>query len=141
MVDPGRVRRLLDRLGTEIGHLRRLSALDRGDLLADGDLLAGVKYRFVVAIEICIDAGEHVIASEGLRAPDTFADVFRILGEHGWVPAERQTQLESTARFRSLLVHHYADVDDARVVEILGSRLDDLDAFRRAIAERLVNES
>lgn len=51
MVDPLRVRSVLDRLGREIAALRRLAAQDTGALLADDDLLAGVKYRFVVAIE------------------------------------------------------------------------------------------
>jgi len=31
--------------------------------------LAAVKYRFIVAIEVCIDLGRHIIASDGLRAP------------------------------------------------------------------------
>ena len=33
------------------------------------------------------------------------------------------------ARFRNLLVHGYAVVDDNRVIEILQTRLEDLDAF------------
>ena len=39
-----------------------------------------------------------------------------------------------TARFRNLLVHGYAKVDDTRVVEILRNRVDDLAAFRTALA-------
>ena len=38
------------------------------------------------------------------------------------------------ARFRNLLVHGYAKVDDTRVVEILRDRVDDLTAFRTALA-------
>jgi uncharacterized protein YutE (UPF0331/DUF86 family) len=37
--------------------------------------------------------------------------------------------LRDTARFRNLLVHGYAKVDDTRVVEILRDRVDDLAAF------------
>ena len=46
MVDPLRVRALLDRLATEVEALRRLGARSTGELLADDDLLAAVKYRF-----------------------------------------------------------------------------------------------
>ena len=48
--------------------------------MTDPDRLAATKYRFVVAIETYIDVGQHIIASEGLRAPTDFADVFAIVG-------------------------------------------------------------
>ena len=43
MVDPLRVRTLLDRLATEVEALRRLGARSTGELLADDDLLAAIK--------------------------------------------------------------------------------------------------
>jgi len=133
MVDPGRLRALLDRLGAEIGHLRRLAAGDRASL-ADPDVLAAVKYRFVVAIETCIDAGQHVISSEGLRAPQDYADVFAVLGEARFLPPEVVPSLQDMARFRNLLVYGYLNVDDERVVHILRTKLSDLDAFRTDLA-------
>lgn len=134
MVDPGRVRALLERLVEETTHLRRLASLPPDDLLSDPDRIAAVKYRFVVAIETCIDVGEHIIASEGLRAPNDFADTFAVLGEAGFTPHALVPTLQQMARFRNLLVHHYQRVDDVRVAEILRSRLDDLAGFRSAIA-------
>lgn len=133
MVDPGRLRALLDRLREETGDLRRLAARE-GDLLAQPDLLAAVKYRFVVAIETCLDAGQHVISSEGLRAPQDYADVFAVLGEAGFLPRALVPALQDMARFRNLLVHGYLHVDDERVLEILRTRLGDLDAFRVELA-------
>jgi uncharacterized protein YutE (UPF0331/DUF86 family) len=140
MVDPGRLRALLDRLGEEIGHLRRLAAIAPEELLEDPDRLAAVKYRFVVAIETCIDAAQHVIASEGLRAPSDFADPFAVLGEAGLAPTDLVPALQEMARFRKLLVHGYRRVGDARVVEILGSRLHDLEAFRAQLARTSLAE-
>ncbi len=134
MVDPGRLRALLDRLARELAELRRLAALAPADLLADPDRMAAVKYRFVVAIEACIDAGQHVIASEGLRAPDNFAETFSILGDGGYLEPGTVAPLQDMARFRNLLVHGYLRVDDTRVIEILRSRLEDLEAFRAQIA-------
>lgn len=115
-VDDGRLRFLLDRISEETDQLRRLAAMTDEELFADPDRLPGVKYRFVIAIEAAIDACQHAIAAEGLRAPKDFADAFLVLHEAG------------------LLVHGYGRVDDTRVVEILRTRLDDLDAFRRALA-------
>lgn len=134
MVDPLRVQTLLDRLGDEIAALRRLARRPAEELLADEDVLAGVKYRFVVATEVCIDVGRHVAASEGLRAPRDYADVFTVLADAGLLPAPTAAGLRDTARFRNLLVHGYGRVDDRRVVEILHTRLDELQAFRAALA-------
>ena len=134
MVDELRVRQILDRLGAEVEALRRLARRDAGELLGDDDLLAAVKYRFIVAIEVCIDIGRHVVASEGLRAPLDYADGFAVLADAGLLDPAIATELGDTARFRNLLVHGYAKVDDTRVVEILHERLDGLAAFRTALA-------
>ncbi len=99
--------------------------------------MAAVKYRFLVAIEASIDAGQHILSSEGFRAPESSADVFRVLGENGVLEQHAVVQLEAMARFRNLLVHGYAVVDDARVIAILRTHLGDFDSFRQAVA-RLV---
>jgi uncharacterized protein YutE (UPF0331/DUF86 family) len=126
---------MLDRLGSEITALRRLASRPTEDLLTDDDLLAAVKYRFVIAIEVCIDVGRHLVASEGLRAPLDYADVFTVLTEAGLLAQEVAAELRDTARFRNLLVHGYAQIDDGRVIEILHTRLDDLERFRLRLAE------
>jgi uncharacterized protein YutE (UPF0331/DUF86 family) len=137
MVDAERLRSLLDRLADVETELRRLRELRREAVADDPDRLNSLKYLFVLAAEVAIDIGQHVIAAEGLRAPGSFAAVFDELGRAGWVSADLAGSLGAMARFRNLLVHGYADVDDARVVEILhGASLDDLGAFRTAIAQR-----
>lgn len=134
MVDPLRVQMMLDRLGREITALHRLAERDTEDLLADEDVLSGVKYRFVVAIEACIDIGRHLVASEGWRAPRDYADVFTVLGENGVLLPDVVTTMRDTTRFRNLLVHEYVAVDDNRVIEILHTRVDHLQRFRQALA-------
>lgn len=134
MVDTQRLVALVDRLKGETAQLRRLAGYPPDEILTDADRVASVKYRFVVAIEICIDAGQHIISSEGLRVPKDFADVFVVLAETGFVSQGMVPTLQEMARFRNLLVHGYADVDDRLVVEILRSRLDDFDAFRVEVA-------
>ncbi len=134
MVDPGRLLFLLDRIGTELKHLRRLAEMDTDELLEDSDRVAAVKYRMIVATETAIDCCHHVIASEGLRAASDFADAFAVLGDAGSLPADLVPRLQDMARFRNLLVHGYARVDDRRVVDILSTRLGDLQQFRTAMA-------
>lgn len=86
-----------------------------------------------VAVEACLDIGRRIIALEGFRYPSDNQDVFRVLGEEGIVPADLLPILLEMARFRSLMVHDYAQIDNARVYGILKNRLGDFDAFARAI--------
>lgn len=137
MVDAARVSALLQRLRDEVAALRRLAARSDADLFGSEDALPAAKYRVVVAIEAAVDTADHVIASEGMRQSTSFADSFRSLHEAGWLDEELAASLQDAARFRNVLVHQYAVVDDTRVLETLRTRLDDLDDFATAIAGRL----
>lgn len=136
-VDAERLRSLLDRLRDAETELRRLRSVGAQALRDDVDRMNSVKYLFVVAAEIAIDTGQHVIAAQALDAPGTFAEVFRVLGDAGWLPTDLAETFGDIARFRNLLVHGYADVDDERVLQILDDRLDDLSAFRQHVAANL----
>lgn len=139
MVDAVRLRDLLDRLRDTSANLDRLASLGRAAVRNDTDRLNSAKYLFVLAAEQCIDIGQHIVSSEGLPAPATFADVFAILRDAGWMTADSAERLGELARFRNLLVHGYADVDDDRVVTYLSSDRDDLATFRAQVAQRLAD--
>lgn len=138
MVDEPRVAALLQRIEDEVGALERSAARPDDELAEDVDALPAMKYRFIVAIEAATDVADHVIASEGLRPSTSFADSFTSLREAGWLQDDLSDRLADAARFRNLLVHQYAEVDDARLVEIARTRLVDLRDFVRAIARRVL---
>lgn len=137
MVDTPRLTALLQRLRDEVTALRRLASREDADLFGAEDALPAAKYRMVVAVEAATDIADHIIAAEGLRPSTSFADSFRSLGEGGWLPDDLASVLEDAARFRNLLVHQYADVDDERVIEILRTRLGDLDRFVDTMTDHL----
>jgi uncharacterized protein YutE (UPF0331/DUF86 family) len=139
MVDPRRLRELLDRLSDEVQELRRLGKHATEELLSDRIKRSAAKYGLVIAVEICIDIGQHVIASEGFRSPEDFADVFASLAEAAFIPKDMVEGLQDTTRLRNLLVHVYERVDDRRVVEILKTRLSDFDAYREQIARAVTS--
>lgn len=136
MVDAARVSAVLARISDEVDRLRELAGRPDADLFASDDALPAAKYRLIVAIEAATDVADHVIASEGLRPATSFADSFRSLREGGWLEADLAEALADAARFRNLLVHGYAEVDDRRVVEITRTRLEDLEGFVQEVAAR-----
>lgn len=58
---------------------------------------------------------------------------------HGYASRETEDyladRLQNVARFRNLLVHEYADVDDERVHGFLADDLEDLREFASAVYE------
>jgi uncharacterized protein YutE (UPF0331/DUF86 family) len=60
-----------------------------------------------------------------------------VLAELGALPAELARRLARVARFRNLLVHVYARVDDAEVHRVIREDLGDLERYLVAIGEYL----
>ena len=90
-----------------------------------------------IAIEACLDVGKHIIAQDRYRFPVDNKDVFIILAEEGIVPQDLLPNLIDMARFRNLMVHDYARIDDGIVYGILKRRLGDFDRYSAAIVHYL----
>jgi uncharacterized protein YutE (UPF0331/DUF86 family) len=89
------------------------------------------------AIEACLDIGHHIITREGFRPPEDDKDVFVVLGEENVISRELASRLVEMAKFRNLLVHEYARLDNSVVYGILKRRLGDFDEFAQAIVAYL----
>lgn len=133
MVDAPRLRVLLQRLESRCARLGAYAALPAQEYLAAAERVDASKYLLVTVIEDALSAANHVIAAEGYRPPSDYADAFRSLAEAGVLEAGLSDRLQAMARFRNVLVHGYADVDDRRVHGFLRDDLKDLRAFVAAI--------
>ena len=98
--------------------------------------MGGLQHYLLLAIETVIDLGSHVISSEGYPPPTSYSDVFKTLAEEGVLPPDLADRLMAMARFRNVLVHLYAEVDEERVLQILRGPLSDLDEFVTSLQER-----
>lgn len=133
MVDPARVRRLLESLQANRGRLAELGDLPR-DRYVDEQRFAG-RYLVQASAQICIDVANHLISSEGWRVPRDFRDAFTVLEERGVLDAGLADRLRALTGLRNRLVHLYEEVDDGLVHQAIRQGLDDLDAFARSVAE------
>lgn len=128
MVDPDRLRAILQRTSADVAALDRY-ARDRQEVRADVAKLGHTKYLFVTAAEGVVNAAQHVCASDDLGVPASNADAVRLLMQAGFVEPDVAERMMALVGFRNLLVHAYARIDDDRVVE----HLADVDAIRRYI--------
>ena len=135
MVDAARLRAVLSRLRARRMELRNYEERESAAYLADTEAVYASKYLLLTAVEDALSAANHVIASEGYRAPVDYADAFTSLSEAGVLAADLAGRLEAMARFCNLLVHQYAEIDDRRVHEFLRQDLVDLDSFVAAVLD------
>lgn len=136
MVDPQKARRLLDLHRRYRGYLETLSERSDEELRSDFAVMGGLRHYLLLAVETVLDLGSHVISSEGYEPPANYADIFRVLSDEGVIEADLADRLMAMARFRNVLVHLYADVDEERVLRIFRESLGDLDSFVRTLRER-----
>ncbi len=124
MVDEDRVRRLL----TMLERYRSLLAEDNPDRYRRRHLVQ-------TAAQICIDLANHVIAADGHRVPCDYGDAFRVLAEVNVLDDGLADRMVALAGARNLIVHLYAEVDDARLARAISAGgLDDLSAFAARVA-------
>lgn len=119
----------LDEYLAQLGELRDLTA---DQYRADWRTQRAAERTLQLAIEVCADVANHVIADRRLRTPATYAEIFEVLVEARLLDPTLLPVLVTMTRFRNLLVHDYARVDPERVLGILREHLDDFIRFRAA---------
>lgn len=133
MVNPKKLAGILANLEQYRANLEKLAQYERDDFMTDFTKVGSAKYFLQVAIESCINAAHHVIASEGFRAPRDYYDSFVVLNEQEIIPDEFLPTLREMVRFRNRLVHLYWEVDDEAIYSILQTNLDDFRTFAQYV--------
>lgn len=127
----------LRKLNSFVGKLKKYSDVKLDDYLHDEDMQAIVERRLQLAIQVCIDIGNYIIAHERLEIPDEEENVFIILARHNVISPDLAERIKGMIRFRNILVHDYLEIDQKIVHRILTGALNDFDDFARAIVRWL----
>lgn len=136
-VDKDRGTEFLRLISEDLQALQGKAHVSRDTYVNSRDLQAIVERRLHTATEGCINIGNHLVARLALRAPQDYADVFRVLADADILPREFVQQMMEMATLRDLLVHVYWAVDHERVYASLPARLATLESFVRHLARWL----
>ena len=124
--------RIFQKIGKINEHLRFIRSIkdecmDRfqTDLLYRGALL---HYLYLLT-DSCISLGEMAIKRKGLRLPQSYQEVFDILGENGILKPQFAFNFAKIAGFRNFLSHDYEKIDPEHICKNILSQLDDIDDF------------
>jgi len=127
--NPDKVRKITSEILMSLERLEELKSFSQDVLLSDPHKMGSAKYNFIVAIEGMIDLCNHIIAKNGFRTPEDYADTFRVMAERGAFDEKFTKILIQIARFRNRLVHIYWEVDDKELFSIIQTGLQDIRDF------------
>lgn len=130
-VQPGRVTEKAAYVRAELAFLRTLPV----DLDRDGHP-AGVRaarYSLQTVVTALTDLAYHLCAKRLQYAPQNARDAFRRLTQVGAIPDALLSRISAMIGFRNLAAHGYEVFDDARLREVLGDQLGDVEAVLVAL--------
>ena len=123
------VRDRLHRIRRYVNHLEGFSKISKGDFLRNTERQYAVLHALQRSIDASVETAMHICSADGLGVPSTYAESFDYLERERIVDSSLSDDLRAMARFRNLVVHAYADVDIARVYEILTTRVKDFSRY------------
>ena len=129
--NPDKIRKITSEINLAMSSLEELQGLTEQAFITDNHKVGSAKYSLIVAIEGSIDLCNHVIAKNGLRTPEDYADTIRVMAENGAFDNDFRDSLIQMTRFRNRLVHIYWDIDNKELFKIIQSRLDDIKKFQK----------
>jgi uncharacterized protein YutE (UPF0331/DUF86 family) len=106
-------------------------------LSADRTAREVVTLNLFLALQEAISLATHWLADEGWEVPQSYGEVFTVLGSRGVIPVDLAARLRSAAGVRNLIAHRYAALDVERLHSFAASDLDDLTRFCATLAARL----
>ena len=137
MVDREVFERLVKNLKNVLDGLKSKQSCTEQEYLTNDDLQMIVERKLEIAIQLCLDLGSHIISERNLPYPETFKDVFRLLGAEKILSLDLAEKLEMMASFRNVLVHEYVRVDARKVYQVLQKDLKDIEDFLNEIVNWL----
>ena len=139
-VNLDRLRELAGYLRDAVRQLRELGQQPRELFVADPRATNSAKYLLIVAAEAALDICNHLAARRGARSPQDYADCMAIMTEIGVIDLDLGTRLMRMSRFRNLLVHLYARVNDGEVHRVIREDLGDLERYLASVGRYLKAE-
>ncbi len=136
MVDRTRVLIKLDELAGYLKELKSIAPQSIGQYQQTPTKRA-CERLLQLCIECAIDICKKLVIGNRLGVPKDEVDVFEKLKQANILSAQMLVILKQMRALRNVLVHEYADIDDARVFEVITRRLGDFEQFYKEILAHL----
>jgi uncharacterized protein YutE (UPF0331/DUF86 family) len=129
-----KTRKITSEILSALSHLEDIKRFSFNEFQSDPHKIGSAKYNFIVVIEGMIDLCNHIIAKNGFRTPEDYADTFRVMSEKDAFGKDFTNALIQMSRFRNRLIHIYWEVDNNELYGIIQTRLQDIQNFLKHFA-------
>jgi uncharacterized protein YutE (UPF0331/DUF86 family) len=129
------IQKKLDVVLDNLEKLRILKQKTYEDFISDFRNIDSALHRLQTSIQALLDMGGYIIASLGLRTPDTNAEIIEILSEAGHIPEGKRATYIKMSQFRNRIVHLYNHIDTETLYDILVNELNDIKDFYITLLE------
>lgn len=132
-MDPEILKAKLESLSRCIGRIEGRRPASPAELVADLDAQDIITVNLERAVQLCVDAGSHLLLGTDSPSPDSMAGVFITLGTIGILTESLAQRMAKAAGFRNIAVHQYHSIDWDIVYSIVTSHLGDFREFAAAV--------
>ncbi len=129
----------IDIIERNLDFLKKYKEMNDDDFINSYKDVQAVKYSLFEVIEACIDITSHIISVKGFERAESYAEMFEILGKKEIINSKLAKNLSEMAKFRNILVHGYARVDNFKVLKFIKEELEDIILFVKKILELFNN--
>lgn len=119
----------IDVILDSIEKLNSLKGKTYEDFTSDFRNIDSSLHRLQTSIQALLDIGSYIIASLGLKTPNTNAEIIEILTEAGHIPKDKTETYIKMSLFRNRIVHLYNHIDTEMLYDILVNEMDDIKDF------------
>lgn len=119
----------IDAILDNLEKLNSLKTKTFEDFTSDFRNVDSALHRLQTSIQALLDIGSYIIASLGLRTPNTNAEIIEILGEGGYISKDKAETYIKMSQFRNRIVHLYNHIDTKALFNILVNELNDIKEF------------
>jgi uncharacterized protein YutE (UPF0331/DUF86 family) len=119
----------IDVIMENVDKLNLLKAKTFEDFTSDFRNIDSTLHRLQTSIQALLDIGSYIIASLGLRTPNTNAEIIEILSEGGYIPKNKAVTYIKISQFRNRIVHLYNHIDTETLYDILINEMGDIIAL------------
>ncbi|MCX7793995.1 MAG: DUF86 domain-containing protein [Thermodesulfovibrionales bacterium] len=116
----------IDVMLENLERLHTLRSLTFENFVADFRNIDSCLHRLQTSIQAILDIGSYIIASLGLKTPETNAEIIEVLTEAGYLPKERAETYKKMIGFRNRIVHLYNHIDVEILYDILQHEIKDI---------------
>ena len=139
-IDKNLIQGKIDIIEKNMDFLREYKDMNAQEFLNNYKDIQAAKYSLFEIIEACIDIASHIISAKGFERPESYAEMFEILGKKNILESELSKYLSDMAKFRNILVHSYAKVDNSKVLAFVKEELVDVENFIKILLELINNQ-